>query len=63
MTSSTGVPQSGNQIVPYTLNKIGDNMPPCRTPLITLKIEDIKQFHPTHEYSLEYQFTITLRNI
>jgi hypothetical protein len=44
----------------YKLNKMGDNKPPCLTPLNTLSFEESQPFHLTTTDSFEYQLTMTL---
>ena len=40
----------------YTVNKIRDSIPPCRTPLTTVKEEDNVPFHRTWRYWQEYHW-------
>ena len=44
----------------YTLNKVGDSIPPCFTPLDTQTEEDNVFPHLTHIPWCEYQYTSNL---
>ena len=44
----------------YTLNKVGDSIPPCFTPLDTQKEEETMFPHLTHICWCEYQYTSNL---